>query len=291
MPAAFASKYPRSANRSLGLCSLRPRFVRRHLDYRRRGVRPGAIPGDMKAIIKARIRFRKIGDLRFFSHHDLARMFERMLRRAGLPFRLSEGFHPMPRMAFASALALGIAGWDEVVEIEFTQPVTPEEIHRRLAEQCRSGLEIVSVRLVDPKQTARPVRAIYRLAVPSELVESIERRLRQLDQQSQWWVERVRILEGGAQRPDPAMGDIEVPLVAPIQRREIRSLDIRPFVERIWLQDDYLYFSCAITPQGSARPEEVLRLLDLDHLVDEGIVIERISLQLADEPVVEAQPA
>jgi len=245
----------------------------------------------MKAIIKARIRFRKIGDLRFFSHHDLARMFERMLRRAGLPFRLSEGFHPMPRMAFASALALGIAGWDEVVEIEFTQPVTPEEIHRRLAEQCRSGLEIVSVRLVDPKQTARPVRAIYRLAVPSELVESIERRLRQLDQQSQWWVERVRILEGGAQRPDPAMGDIEVPLVAPIQRREIRSLDIRPFVERIWLQDDYLYFSCAITPQGSARPEEVLRLLDLDHLVDEGIVIERISLQLADEPVVEAQPA
>lgn len=245
----------------------------------------------MKAILKARIRFRKLGDLRFFSHHDLARMFERMLRRAGLPFRLSEGFHPMPRMAFASALGLGIASWDEVVEIEFTEPIAPEEIHRRLAEQCRPGLEIVSVRLVDPKQTARPVRAIYRLAVPPELVESIEQRLKQLDQQSQWWIERVRILEGGAQRPDPAMGDIEVPLVAPIQRREIRSLDIRPFVERIWLQDGYLCFSCAITPQGSARPEEVLRLLDLDHLVDEGIVIERTSLQLADEPVVEAQPA
>jgi radical SAM-linked protein len=246
----------------------------------------------MNTITKARIRFRKVGDLRFFSHHDLARMFERMLRRAGLPFRLSEGFHPMPRMAFACALALGIAGLDEVVEIELTEPIPAEEIHRRLAEQCRPGLEIVSVRLIDPRQTARPVRAIYRLAIPAELQESvIPQRLAQLEQQPHWWVERVRVLEGGTQRPDPAMGDIEVPLVAPVQRRQIRSLDIRPWVERIWLDNGYLYFSCAITPQGTARPEEILRLLDLEHLVDEGTVIERVTLQLADEAVVEAQPA
>jgi hypothetical protein len=79
--------------------------------------------------------------------------------------------------------------------------------------------------------------------------------------------------------------------VAPAQRRQIRSLDIRPWVERIWLDNGYLYFSCAITPQGTARPEEILRLLDLEHLVDEGTVIERVTLQLADEAVVEAQPA
>jgi len=248
------------------------------------------IPGDMNTITKARIRFRKIGDLRFFSHQDLARMFERMLRRAGLPLRLSEGFHPMPRMAFASALALGIAGLDEVVEIEFTEPIPAEEIHRRLAQQCRPGLEIVSVRLIDPKQTARPVRALYRLAIPAELQENVvPQRLAQLQQQPHWWVERVRVLEGGTKRPDPAMGDIEVPLVAPLQRREIRSLDIRPWVERLWLENGYLYFSCAITPQGTARPEEILRLLDLEHLVDEGTVIERVTLQLADETVVEAQ--
>jgi hypothetical protein len=198
----------------------------------------------------------------------------------------------MPRMAFACALALGIAGLDEVVEIEFTEPIPAEEIHRRLAEQCRPGLEIVSVRLIDPRQTARPARAIYRLAILAELQESvIPQRLAQLEQQPHWWVERVRVLEGGTQRPDPAMGDIEVPLVAPVQRRQIRSLDIRPWVERIWLDNGYLYFSCAITPQGTARPEEILRLLDLEHLVDEGTVIERVTLQLADEAVVEAQPA
>lgn len=242
----------------------------------------------MTTRIKARLRFRKTGDLRFFSHHDLARMFERMLRRAALPFRLTEGFHPMPRLVFASALGLGIVGWEEVVEIEFSEPLAPEEIHRRLAEQARPGLEIVSVRLVDPKQTARPVRAVYRLAIPASWQDVLSRRIAQLLQQPHWWVERVRVLEGGARRPDPAMGDIEVPLAAPVQRRQIRSLDIRPWVERLWLADGFLYFSCAITPQGTARPEELLRLLDLESLLDQGYVLERISLQLADELATEA---
>jgi uncharacterized protein YecE (DUF72 family) len=244
----------------------------------------------MTTTIKARIRFRKTGDLRFFSHQDLARMFERMLRRAALPFRLSQGFHPMPRMAFASALGLGIVGLDEVVEIEFTEPLSPEEIQRRLAEQAHPGLEIVSVRLIHPKQSARPIRAVYRIPVPASALDSVQQRIAQLQQQPQWWVERIRILEGGAHRPDPAMGDMEVPLVAPIPRREVRSLNIRPWVEQLWLHDGYLYFACAITPQGTARPEEVLRLLDLEHLLDQGHILERVSLQLADESAAEVIP-
>ncbi|MCS7014674.1 MAG: TIGR03936 family radical SAM-associated protein [Gemmatales bacterium] len=236
---------------------------------------------------KARIRFRKIGDLRFFSHHDLMRMFERMLRRANLPFRLSEGFHPMPRMVFASALGLGIAGLDEVVEIEFTQPLAAAEIERRLAEQAPPGLQITSVRLIDPRQQAQPIRATYRFPIPDSLQREISHRVVELHQQPQWWVERIRILEGGAHRPDPATGDMEVPLVAPVPRRQVRSLDIRPFVERLWIQEGFLYFTCRITPQGSARAEEILRLLDLETLLDAGYVLERTALQLDDETILE----
>src|SRR5579859_6858411 len=57
---------------------------------------------------KVRIRFKKCGDLRFLSHHDLMHCFERMFRRGSLPVKASQGFHPMPRMAFALSLALGI---------------------------------------------------------------------------------------------------------------------------------------------------------------------------------------
>ena len=50
---------------------------------------------------KVRIRFRKGGDLRLVSHHDLMRVFERMLRRADLPFHSTSGFNPKPRLVFA----------------------------------------------------------------------------------------------------------------------------------------------------------------------------------------------
>ena len=49
-------------------------------------------------------------------------MLERLFRRAGLPLRLSAGFHPKPRMSFPSALALGIEGTDEVMEVELPSP-------------------------------------------------------------------------------------------------------------------------------------------------------------------------
>src|SRR5262245_17008747 len=94
---------------------------------------------------KVRIRFRKGGDLRLVSHHDLMRAFERMLRRAALPFRSTSGFHPKPRLVFALSLPLGIVGCDEVAELELTEPVDPADIHARLAQQAPAGLEILSV--------------------------------------------------------------------------------------------------------------------------------------------------
>ena len=64
--------------------------------------------------VRVRMRFRKQDELRLISHHDLLRTFERWLRRAGLPLRRSEGFHPKPKLSFPLAMALGIAGLDEV---------------------------------------------------------------------------------------------------------------------------------------------------------------------------------
>src|SRR5579871_5404355 len=85
---------------------------------------------------KVRLRFRKGGPLRLLSHHDLMRTFERMLRRAALPFRRTQGFHPKPRLVFALSLPLGVVGGDEVVELELDQVLPPEEIHERLARQA-----------------------------------------------------------------------------------------------------------------------------------------------------------
>src|SRR5437868_12937696 len=66
---------------------------------------------------KFRVRFRKAGDLRLVSHHDLLHCVERMFRRAALPVSATQGFNPRPRVSFAQSLALGVIGLNEVLEL------------------------------------------------------------------------------------------------------------------------------------------------------------------------------
>ena len=98
---------------------------------------------------KVRIRFRKAGDLRLISHHDLLRSFERMLRRAALPFHSTAGFNPKPRLVFALTLPLGVVGCEEVVELELDAELSLEELRQRLVQQAPPGLEILSVQRID----------------------------------------------------------------------------------------------------------------------------------------------
>jgi radical SAM-linked protein len=209
--------------------------------------------------IKVRIRFRKAGDLRFVSHHDLLRAFERMFRRAALPFRSSEGFHPMPRMALASALGLGIVGAQEVLELELTEALPLDEIWQRLAAQAPPGLEILSVRWIEPRLTAQACRACYRLPVNRDAHPDLALRLAGLLGQDACWVERTR--------PQP------------------RRVNIRPYLRALHLEAAGLVMDLQITPQGTARPEEVLQVLGLGDLLAAGAVLERTVLELEDEVV------
>src|ERR1051326_7956012 len=109
---------------------------------------------------KFRIRFRKRGELRFLSHHDLMRTFERMLRRATIPFRSSSGFHPKPRLVFPLSLPLGVAGLNEAVELELSEERPADEILSRLAAQAPAGLDLLSIRCIATHVTGQACRAV-----------------------------------------------------------------------------------------------------------------------------------
>lgn len=85
-------------------------------------------------------RFAKEGEGRFLSHRDLMRLFERALRRAGLPVRMTQGFNPHPRLSVLAALALGVEADNEALEVEFDPPVPPAEALERLARQAPQGV-------------------------------------------------------------------------------------------------------------------------------------------------------
>ena len=144
------------------------------------------------ATTKVRLRFAKRGDLRLVSHHDLMRCFERMLRRAALPFHTSEGFNPRPRLVFALSLPLGVVGCEELADLELDEELPPDDLHQRLARQAPPGLEILSVKRVDRKARLRVVGATYRMALnPSRAGEAAERAAAVLAS-TECWVERTR---------------------------------------------------------------------------------------------------
>jgi radical SAM-linked protein len=213
---------------------------------------------------KVRIRFHKGGALRLLSHHDLMRTFERLLRRAGLPFHRSQGFHPKPRLVFALSLPLGVVGREEVVELELDQALPPEEVHARLAAQAPPGLEILSVRRIQPRVNAQVCRLAYALRIPVERLADLPQRIAGVLAASECWIDRHR----------------------PHSRQAARRIDLRPFLADLRIHhrpSPTLEMVLHLTPSGTARPEEVLGLLGLQDLLEAGAVLERTRLELTDE--------
>jgi len=68
--------------------------------------------------MRLRIRFSKFGKIRFTSHRDVARMWERAVRRSGLPMAYSEGFNPRPKMSFGLALTTCHESSAEYLDLE-----------------------------------------------------------------------------------------------------------------------------------------------------------------------------
>jgi len=214
---------------------------------------------------KFRFRFAKTGTLRLLSHHDLMRCLERMLRRADLPFKSTAGFHPGPRVVFALSLPLGVEGLDEVVEIEFTRPCDSQEVLAKLGEEAPVGLTFSKVSAIPMKATAIPRRVVYRIALPPERLHETGIRCSELIAQEKVWVDRLK--------PGP------------------KRLNIRPYLRSLHIEtsepanigSDFLILDFWVTQTGTARVDELLKLLDLTDLRDTGSVVERATVEIRDE--------
>lgn len=100
--------------------------------------------------MRLRVRSSKLGKVRFTSHRDAARMWERALRRAGLPVAASEGFTPRPKISFGLALPTGAESIAEYVDIELRSDVSDAEIDlttlpERLSESLPAGFDVLVV--------------------------------------------------------------------------------------------------------------------------------------------------
>lgn len=118
---------------------------------------------------RIRIRFGKDGPLRFVGHLDLARTWERVLRRAQAPLEYSQGFTPRPRMQFAAALPLGVSSECEYLDAWLTERLDDPPLAawiERLQATSPQGLTVLAIEDVPIKGAALPVlvtHAEYRM--------------------------------------------------------------------------------------------------------------------------------
>jgi radical SAM-linked protein len=94
---------------------------------------------------RLRVRYAKRGRLRFTSHRDFSRAFERAVFRARVPMAYSSGFNPHPRISYAGAAPTGSASEAEYLELALAQVVVPADVHAMLDEALPPGLDVLEV--------------------------------------------------------------------------------------------------------------------------------------------------
>ena len=216
-------------------------------------------------LIKFSIRER----LRFLSHAETVKLFQRACVRAGVKIRYSQGFNPRPKLSLPLPRSVGVETDDDLLclrvaacapeqehlfcersaerglDKRLESPVASfdtEQFKGRLSEQLPEGCKLLSVRASGAKTSFQPISAIYVFEVRQEyLTEMLNRRIK-------------RLLTSE---------------ILSLKRRyaknsRLKNVDVRPFLKSIELDDKVITVECKISSDGSIRVEEILRLLELD---------------------------
>jgi radical SAM-linked protein len=132
-------------------------------------------PGNQAPVVqRIRIRYAKRGPLRFTSHRDFARAFERAVHRAGVPIAYSQGFSPHPKVSYASAAPTGAASEAEYLEIGLQARIDPDELVRRLDAALSPGLDVLDAVEAGPGSLADRIDASHwRIELPGVSSEDL----------------------------------------------------------------------------------------------------------------------
>jgi radical SAM-linked protein len=120
---------------------------------------------------KIRLKFRKVGEMRFLSHLELAHLFYRACKRAGLALCFSEGFHPMPRIVFATALPVGMESLSEIVDMECEGEIPPREVAEKLNQSLPPGIQVMEAEEIPLffHRSSLPNSPVYRIPLDPSL--------------------------------------------------------------------------------------------------------------------------
>ena len=193
-----------------------------------------------------RLKFTKRNEVKYISHLDLMRVFQRAIRRTGIPVSYSAGFNPHQEISFGAPLSLGVTSEAEYVDIKLAKAMEVGEIRQRLNSSLPDGIRILDgVRLGESPKSAMSVvtHAKYKIRInienigPEELKKSIEAFL--------------------------AQDSIKVMKEQPKKGFELKEIDIRPMIVTMELhacEASIYILDCLLLSgsRGNLKPELLL---------------------------------
>ncbi|MFQ5812374.1 MAG: TIGR03936 family radical SAM-associated protein [Anaerolineae bacterium] len=201
---------------------------------------------------RLRITFAKGEEIKYISHLDLMRLWERTLRRARVPLAYSRGFNPRPKIAVAAPLPVGFTSRGEVMDIVLERHISPYNFARCLTPHLPPGLEVFSVEEVYPK------------------LPSLQSQVRSAEYRA------IVAWDGSSEEMEGKLHELLTAERLPRQRRG-KDYDLRPLIEELWVEGKeadgwVLGMRLRAGSQGTGRPDEVLAALGL---AEEPHVIQR----------------
>lgn len=194
---------------------------------------------------RLRITFGKSGSLRYTSNLDVAKVWERVLRRADLPILYTQGFNTRPRIRLAMPLPLGISSECEILDVSLRQRIELDEaaLRNQLLAVSPQGLTISSIVEVD-----------LRASTLHSLIDSAEYQIHFVDAVDPQYL-RQKIGE--------VMNRASI-IIDRTRRRKRSVMDIRPLILALYLDDSHdMIAHLSVGERGNLRPDQLIELMEL----------------------------
>ena len=198
---------------------------------------------------RLRVRFRRGQELKFISHLDIMRLWQRAFNRGGITLAYSEGFSPHPRLSLAVPLALGMTGEAELMDVVLAKWISSHSFTTLISQQLPPGIEI--------SQTYQ---------IPTTM-PSLQSQVRYAEYEVELETEK------GQKDVESAIASLLTLEHLPWQHQRDtgpRHYDLRALIDDLWLIDyhnDHTAIGMRLRcdNSGSGRPEQVAAALGFEH--------------------------
>ena len=191
--------------------------------------------------MKARIKFRKYGCMKFIGHLDIMRFFQKVMRRADIPIAFTGGFSPHMIMSFANPLGVGVTSDGEYFDIELTEDIDMKLAVERMNQVVVEGIEIVNMVPIsdDKKQTGMSIVAA------ADYLSSLKSGIFPED-----WKEKA----------GQFMNQPTISILKKTKKSE-KEVDIKPMIYKFEVRGENVYMQVATGSVENLKPELVMQAL------------------------------